>query len=185
VTLVPLGSVTGTQSVSGTLGSVFSFTAPAAVTTWTYAGANSTFTPGSAFTPGESNTNAVADSMVVSSSGPWYVTASGQNGGFMSAWNPSTSAYASPLISLTDQLQIFVGTDQGSTATLNEGATGAIDLTNAAQLVANGSTNGLTSGYSRTIPVTFTQPVLYSDPALTAPYVYQMTVTYIATAGTY
>lgn len=179
----PSGSWTYTQSVSGTLGSVFSFTAPAAVTTWTYSG--NTNTPSAAFTPGESNTNAVADNMVVSSSGPWYVTASGQNGGFMSAWSTSSNAYASPLISLTDPLEIFVGTNQSSTATLNEGATGAIDLTNAAQLVANGSTNGLTSGYSRTIPVTFTQPVLYSDPALTAGYVYQMTVTYVATAGTY
>ena len=165
----------GNQDITGTLNTVFSFTAPAAVTQWTYTG--NTGSASAAFFPGQNNLNAVPNTMVVNSNQSWAVTASGENGGYLSKWN---SGYASPIVSLGHQLFVASSSNQGSVAY-------SLYFNNSAQTLATGNTTGLngSSGYSRTIPVNYIQNVTFNDAALASPYIYHMTATYTCTTTAY
>lgn len=169
--------ISGSQDITGTLNTVFIFTAPAPVNQWTYAGNSGSAS--AAFFPGQSNINAVANSMTVNSNQSWVVTASGENGGYLSKWN-STSGYASQLTQLQNPLYIASTANQGSNAY-------SLFFSNLPQNLATGNVSGLTgaSGYSRTIPVGFTQVVTFNDAALATGYVYHMTATYICTTTAY
>jgi len=167
--------ISGNQDITGTLNTVFGFTAPAAVTQWTYTG--NTGSASAAFFPGHNNINAVADNMVVNSNQSWVVTVAGENGGYLSKWN---STYAAPVVSLGHQLFVASTSNQSSVAY-------SFYFNNGAQNLATGNTTGLdgNSGYSRTIPVNFTQNVTYNDASLASPYIYHMTATYICTTTAY
>jgi len=167
--------ISGNQDITGTLNTVFGFTAPAAVTQWTYTG--NTGSSSAAFFPGHNNLNAVADNMVVNSNQSWVVTVAGENGGYLSKWN---GTYAAPVVSLGHQLFVASSSNQGSVAY-------SLYFNNGAQNLATGNTTGLdgNSGYSRTIPVNFTQNVTYNDASLASPYIYHMTATYICTTTAY
>ena len=167
--------ISGNQDITGTLNTVFSFTAPAAVNQWTYTG--NTGSASAAFFPGQNNINAVPNTMVVNSNQSWVVTASGENGGYLSKWN---SGYASPIVSLGHQLFVASSSNQDSVAY-------SLYFNNSAQTLATGNTTGLngSSGYSRTIPVNYIQNVTYNDAALASPYIYHMTATYTCTTTAY
>ncbi len=167
--------ISGNQDITGTLNTVFSFTAPAAVNQWTYTG--NTGSASAAFFPGQNNINAVPNTMVVNSNQSWVVTASGENGGYLSKWN---SGYASPIVSLGHQLLVVSSSNQGSVAY-------SLYFNNSAQTLATSNTTGLngSSGYSRTIPVNYIQNVTYNDAALASPYIYHMTATYTCTTTAY
>jgi len=167
--------ISGNQDITGTLNTVFSFTAPAAVNQWTYTG--NTGSASAAFFPGQNNINAVPNTMVVNSNQSWAVTASGENGGYLSKWN---SGYASPIVSLGHQLFVASSSNQGSVVY-------SLYFNNSAQTLATGNTTGLnsSSGYSRTIPVNYIQNVTYNDAALASPYIYHMTATYTCTTTAY
>ena len=169
----PLGSQQGNNDVSGTINGVFQFTAPGAVAAWNPTG-SSVLTPGT--TPLNNYNNAVP--MVVNSNGSWIVTASGENGGYLSKWNGSS--YASPSVHLANQLYVASSSVEGSVAY-------SMFMSNSAQTLATGDTSGLdgSTGYSRTIPVSYRQAVLFSDPALATGFVYHMTIIYVCSPTAY
>ena len=166
--------ITQHNDVSGNITTVEQFTGPNDVTSWTYSG--NTGTPSPFFFPGQLNVNAVTNTMNVTSNVMWSVQVSGQNGGYLTKYNGSTY---DTTVKLSNMLLVIAGSNQGSLGYYVNVAT--------PQTLATGDPTGLNgvTGYSRDIPVTFNQNVLFSDKALATGYNYHMTVTYICTFNGY